>query len=1066
MGKLINLAVYNPAILDDNEFLEGFVARQELTERLLSRLREITPKNVARHLLLIGQRGMGKTSMLRRLALGVTQDSALSAVLIPLSFREEQYNVHNLHVFWCNCLDALGDYLENIGQHEQAMQLDREVGKLTSEGSDPDGATACALFKNWCAKQGKRPLLLVDNIDLIFSGLIVQQQWGLRRILQERGGVVIVGASVGLMEDAITVEEPFYDFFQVHQLEKLGHPELLSCLRQIALKRGEAGARVIKVLDSDPARIHTLYDLTGGNPRTLVLLYLLLEFDSEGDVMGDLERLLDQVTVLYKARVEDLAPQTRVVLDAVALAWNPVTVAKIASETGIGASSISSQFDRLMKMGVLEKVTLSTPAPVGYQLGERFFNIWYLMRNSSRRQRNRLRWLTEFLRRLYSPQQISEMADDYIRRRNQNGRCSSTYGMALADAVEDSSLRHALNHMVTKLVQEQADKHKEMDKADLDQTTLTMDEMKKRVLGCKRDWGNTSAEEFWDIIGGSVSLPLSLKHTILIGLKTIPVNEIESYVKSVLEENEKIKMEIGLPEAFECLRQALREGIIESSDNLRFALAASRAYESPVLPLVMIIFTDNLELNLNSDIACQIYDVLHDQFNTCNINFNSLCYFHWGRFLAHNDYIDDAVLAIKKAIELDDNNSEAWNGLGNLLKDEKQMFTEAETAYRKAIEANPTNTICWNNLANLLFVNLDRPDDALSIFHDALKLYPLNGSLWRDLGYLLQTTLNQFEEAETAYRKAIDIDPKDAEGWHCLGILLAHNLNRYEEAEIAIKKAIEFAPNESMNWNNLGNLYMKNLKRYVDAESAFYKAIELDPNNVVSWRNLGNLYATYLGQYDDSETAYRKAIELTPENSNQLNSLGNLLMDHLDRSLDAEVAYRKAIELGDNTMYPRANLAYLLMSQPERIEEAEMAYAEAIILLPEHGRQLLKAFHDMVRDNFGEAMESLSLALEQNHPELFKNYYDDLMRVFRQAKKRGHGERLIIFLQDSGLGERHWPLYAAFDAYLHGEEKLRDVNPEVRSAAQRIFDWLNATPRPAATETIAARKKGRKTTRK
>src|SRR6185369_11425703 len=114
MGNLINLAVYNPAILDDNEFMEGFVARHELTERLLSRLREITPKNVARHLLLIGQRGMGKTSMLRRLALGVAKDPTLEAVLIPLTFREEQYNVHNLHVFWCNCLDALGDYLEKI----------------------------------------------------------------------------------------------------------------------------------------------------------------------------------------------------------------------------------------------------------------------------------------------------------------------------------------------------------------------------------------------------------------------------------------------------------------------------------------------------------------------------------------------------------------------------------------------------------------------------------------------------------------------------------------------------------------------------------------------------------------------------------------------------------------------------------------------------------------------------------------------------------------------------------------------------------------------------------------
>lgn len=42
---------------------------------------------------------MGKTSLLRRLAIGVRDDPDLSAVLLPLTFREEQYNVHNLRVF-------------------------------------------------------------------------------------------------------------------------------------------------------------------------------------------------------------------------------------------------------------------------------------------------------------------------------------------------------------------------------------------------------------------------------------------------------------------------------------------------------------------------------------------------------------------------------------------------------------------------------------------------------------------------------------------------------------------------------------------------------------------------------------------------------------------------------------------------------------------------------------------------------------------------------------------------------------------------------------------------------
>ena len=120
MGKLLNLAVYNPAILDDADFLAGFVARWDLAASLLARLGEITPRNQARHHLILGQRGMGKTSLLRRLALGVREDAA--PPLLPLTFREEQYNVHNLHTFWLNCLDALGDYFEKAQYGFQTVE--------------------------------------------------------------------------------------------------------------------------------------------------------------------------------------------------------------------------------------------------------------------------------------------------------------------------------------------------------------------------------------------------------------------------------------------------------------------------------------------------------------------------------------------------------------------------------------------------------------------------------------------------------------------------------------------------------------------------------------------------------------------------------------------------------------------------------------------------------------------------------------------------------------------------------------------------------------------------------
>lgn len=439
--SLSSLSIYNPASLSDEDFLRSFVARQHVAHRLIEQLAKTTADGAATHHLILGQRGMGKTSMLRRLALAVAIDPRLSSVLIPLSFREEQYNVHSLHVFWVNCLDALGDWFERSGQSDKASQIDRDVAALSG-----DSGESLALFNRWIQQERRRPLLLLDNIDLIFAGL-KKEQWALREQVEKPGGIVIVGGSATYVEAITDESAAFHDFFQVTQLDRLNQNELIACLRSLALARGLDGEKVLRLVDKDPARIRTLHDLTGGNPRTLTLLYMLLELDSGGDVFSDLERLLDQVTVLYKARVEDLPPQARVVLDAVALAWNPALASEVALATTLEVTVVSSQLDRLQKEGVIEKVSVSKTTKSAYQISERFFNIWYLMRHGPRRQRSRLRWLTVFLRSFYTPSQLVERAKTLVSATGELGADGGQFMLALSEAIEDEGWRSILkNH--------------------------------------------------------------------------------------------------------------------------------------------------------------------------------------------------------------------------------------------------------------------------------------------------------------------------------------------------------------------------------------------------------------------------------------------------------------------------------------------------------------------------------------------------------------------------------------------------------------------------------------------
>jgi tetratricopeptide (TPR) repeat protein len=406
MTILPGIALYNQARQRDEDFIESFVARRGLLELLLNVLRKVARDGKGEHQLIVGQRGMGKSSLLRRVALGVKQDEELRTQFLPLQFREEQYNVNTLDVFWRNCGESLAQWCEENDRSEMAHRLDEAIENPEWRDSEK----AASAFVAACNEIDRRPVLFVDNLDLIVDALKPGEQWALRRVLQAPHGPVLIGAATHFLTQSGDREATFYEFFHPHVLEPLTEAELMQCIRALAELRGDAGEPIRQILKREPERLRTLYDLTGGNPRVLALIYQLLERRESGDVFADLEALLDQVSPYYKARVEEYATaQQRSVIDAIALNWDPITSHDLSATAGIEITTTSSHLNRMKRDGFIEEVPTSG-ARSGYQLAERFLNIWYLMRHGTRRTKQRLLWLAKFLSKLYGAEELGRMA--------------------------------------------------------------------------------------------------------------------------------------------------------------------------------------------------------------------------------------------------------------------------------------------------------------------------------------------------------------------------------------------------------------------------------------------------------------------------------------------------------------------------------------------------------------------------------------------------------------------------------------------------------------------------------
>ncbi|MBN8822453.1 MULTISPECIES: ATP-binding protein [unclassified Spirosoma] len=474
--QLQRISVFMPQRLRDDEIERLFIMRQDVFHTLLDSIKTEKETSIPQHHLIIGQRGMGKTTLLKRLDVELRK-APLSKKFVPFTFPEEQYNIDRLSKFWLNSLDALADTLQTEGDEKMAFQLDEQIAALSTIRNEQElSRKAYESLRNLTKSLGRRPVFLLDNLNLIFDRLGEVEQSKLRKLITEPGAPIFIGASPEAFDEDLQYDAPFYDAFAVHFLYKLDFQQTLVMLRHLAEITNQTTLLSQLTAENMP-RLETLHALTGGNVRTVVILFSLVAQGFSADVFQDLEALIDQMTPLYKSRFEELAPQAQVVVDAVALNWNPCKLDTLRERTSLENNQLSIQLDRLGKSGWISK--LGKRKAASYEISERFFNIWYLMRRATRRQRRDLLWLTRFLQAWFTRPELVKHAKAFMRNVHEREEVYElAYGLALARALPNQTgeqLKEKIYQRLLQLVDGDVDKLEEL-------VGVNMDEVSEEII--------------------------------------------------------------------------------------------------------------------------------------------------------------------------------------------------------------------------------------------------------------------------------------------------------------------------------------------------------------------------------------------------------------------------------------------------------------------------------------------------------------------------------------------------------------------------------------------------------
>lgn len=388
---MIENKIYNPAAQPKEWLIENFVVRTNVFEKIFKDIKEGDMKYPEQHYIIQGQRGMGKTTLLLRLKYEIENTPKLNKWLLPVFFTEEMYDLTTLSNLW----EKLLIYLDNQFGSALYKETDKYIGTNDYE------KRCFELLISALKSNQKKLILFFDNFgELFLDNLNDKDQHRLREVLMNCAEIRIIGASAIVLADLYNYSKPFYEFFKIINLEGLNKDETFQLIKKLE----EKSEHPIN-LEKSKAKIETLAILTGGVIRTVMLIYEAILADQDGSALKDLETILDKITPLYKHRMEVFPPAQRKIIDVIAKKWDAISTKEISEsirENGqlVPSKNISAQLQQLEKNNIIEKKQTNTKNNL-YQLKERFFNIWYLMRHGDKYDQCRVKWLTKFLELWY-----------------------------------------------------------------------------------------------------------------------------------------------------------------------------------------------------------------------------------------------------------------------------------------------------------------------------------------------------------------------------------------------------------------------------------------------------------------------------------------------------------------------------------------------------------------------------------------------------------------------------------------------------------------------------------------
>lgn len=403
--------IYRPRELSAETRDDLTVGRSDLIDDAVTHISESCGRKSKHHFLFIGPRGIGKTHLIACIQDRVDRDPSLSEKTTFLLFPEESVGTLSFAGFLTQLVELL---IENC-PGEPEWRLAAERIKALSDPKDIVDSVS-PLFRKLIAKPGHTVVVVLENLHELLSKQFRSRTdvGAMRKFFMDNNGFLLMASALGHFDAITSVDEPFFDFFDVQILPPLSKKQSIELFQKYkwALDSSDRNASIDR-----NATVMALHDLVGGNSRWMSVVIGLMVRQPHAPIDNLIRSLLDRATPTYFGILKNLAAQECAILDAFVEARTLVelpTPAFAAGKLDVSVQQASSLLKRLSDARHL--TSHSNPADKRsrlYSLRDSVLDLW-LGWNSGAERQERIALVGRYLERFYQKPQCPVSLDSEL----------------------------------------------------------------------------------------------------------------------------------------------------------------------------------------------------------------------------------------------------------------------------------------------------------------------------------------------------------------------------------------------------------------------------------------------------------------------------------------------------------------------------------------------------------------------------------------------------------------------------------------------------------------------------